>query len=162
MSRSFPGPPFRLWPLPCAFLAAWLLIAHALLPVAAQAADSLRIPVIVDTDVALDDVRALALLLADPRIDLRAVVTSDGSSAPAVGARNITRVLRYLDRADVPVAAGDKLGLPAPAWRAMSEALGGAELPAPGRNPGADAARDGGAHDLSVFGSAHQSRVRPW
>jgi inosine-uridine nucleoside N-ribohydrolase len=129
----------------CALLSAWLFITLAWLPVTAHAADarttdSLRIPVIVDTDVALDDVRALALLLADPRIDLRAVVTSDGSSAPAAGARNIVRVLRYLERVDVPVAAGDTLGLPAPPWRAMSEALGGAELPAPGRKPGADAA----------------------
>ncbi len=160
MSRSFPGPPCRLWSGLSAFFPAWLLfpsllVALALLPVTAGAADarttgaqalethapdSLRVPVIVDSDVALDDVRALALLLADPHIDLRAVVTSDGSSAPATGARNITRVLRYLDHADVPVAAGDTLGLPPPAWRAMSEALGGAKLPSPGRNPGADAA----------------------
>jgi inosine-uridine nucleoside N-ribohydrolase len=153
MSRSCPGPPCRIRSRRLAFLPAWLLVAFALLPVVACAAgatdsrvlearatESLRIPVIVDTDVALDDVRSLALLTSDPRIDLRAVVTSDGSSAPATGARNIARVLRYLDRADVPVAAGDTLGLPAPAWRAMSEALGGAELPSPGRKPGADAA----------------------
>jgi inosine-uridine nucleoside N-ribohydrolase len=140
MSRSFPGPPCRLRSWLSAFLPASLLIVFATFALATRASDSLRIPVIVDTDVALDDVRAFALLLSDPRVDLRAVVTSDGSSGPAVGARNISRVLRFLDHADVPVAAGDTLGLPAPAWRAMSETLGGAELPAPGRRPGADAA----------------------
>jgi hypothetical protein len=91
-------------------------------PTGATAAE--RIPVIVDTDVALDDVRAIALLAADRRIDLRAIVTSDGSSGPDVGAKNIGRVLAFLGLDDVQVGAGDTRDLPAPSWRTMVEALG--------------------------------------
>lgn len=86
-----------------------------------------RIPVIVDTDVALDDVRALALLLQSDEIDLLAIVTSDGACVPERGAQNIRRVLHFLGKSNIPVAAGRDIGKPSPPWRPMSESLGWSE-----------------------------------
>ena len=84
--------------------------------------------VIVDTDTALDDIRALGLLLQSEDVDILAVVTSDGACAPGPGARNVRAVLRALGRAYIPVAPGRRLDLPSPAWRAMSESLGWSDL----------------------------------
>ena len=81
--------------------------------------------VIVDTDMALDDVRAIALLSSCDSIRLLAAVSSDGSCTPAVGAANLRRVLSRLGMADVPVGVGRALGVKAPAWRPMAESLGG-------------------------------------
>jgi len=86
-------------------------------------------PVIVDTDMALDDIRALSLLLQSGRFDLLAVVTSDGSASAEIGARNALRVLHFLHRPEVIVGAGLHLDREPPAWRVHSEALGWADLP---------------------------------
>lgn len=87
------------------------------------------IPVIVDTDMALDDVRALTLLLQNRQFDLLAVVTSDGSASVDVGARNAARVLHFFHRPEVIVGAGPRLDREPPPWRGHSDALGWADLP---------------------------------
>ena len=92
-------------------------------------------PVIVDTDMALDDARALALLAASPRIELKAVVTSDGSASPLAGARNVQRILQFLNKDGVPVGVGRELTAPPPPWRERSESLGWADLPPAPTNP---------------------------
>jgi pyrimidine-specific ribonucleoside hydrolase len=86
--------------------------------------------VIVDTDAALDDIRALALLVQSPDVDVIAVVTSDGACAPGAGARNVRTTLDSLGWANVPVAPGSALNLPSPPWRKMSESLGWSGLAA--------------------------------
>jgi pyrimidine-specific ribonucleoside hydrolase len=93
-------------------------------------------PVIVDADLALDDARALALLLNAPDVAIRAVVTSDGACPPDVGATNVLRVLKYFGREEIPVGAGRKLGQPAPAWAERSVALGWSDLPVSTRTSG--------------------------
>ena len=80
-------------------------------------------PLVVDTDVALDDVRALSLLLQHPGVDLLAVVTSDGGSSPCDGAIRGSRVLETLGRTDDPVGVGRDLGLPPPPWRSVADIL---------------------------------------
>jgi pyrimidine-specific ribonucleoside hydrolase len=87
-----------------------------------------RTPVIVDTDMGMDDVRALALMLSSPHLDVKAIVTADGASSPEAGVRNLRCILSFLGRAGIPVAAGAPLAAPAPPWREMSEALGWAKL----------------------------------
>jgi inosine-uridine nucleoside N-ribohydrolase len=65
-----------------------------------------RVPIILDTDIGtdIDDAFALALALASPEIELRAVTTV---SADAYGRALIAcRMLEEAGRADVPVAAG--------------------------------------------------------
>jgi pyrimidine-specific ribonucleoside hydrolase len=92
-------------------------------------------PVIVDTDMALDDARALALLAVSPQIKLEAVVTSDGSASSLRGARNVHRILQFLNRDRVPVGVGRALNAPPPPWRERAEALGWADLPPAPTNP---------------------------
>jgi pyrimidine-specific ribonucleoside hydrolase len=82
-----------------------------------------RGPVIVDTDMALDDARALALLARAPSLELVAVLTSDGGSSPCEGASRAHRLLAGLDRSSVAVGVGAPLEAPAPAWRENSRVL---------------------------------------
>jgi pyrimidine-specific ribonucleoside hydrolase len=96
--------------------------------------------VIVDTDMALDDARALALLARAPSLELVAVLTSDGGSSPCEGASRIHRLLAGLDRGGVAVGVGAPLEAPAPAWRKISSMLdefGSGEAPACDALPGA-------------------------
>ena len=86
-------------------------------------------PVIVDTDMALDDARALALLLGAPEVQIQGIVTSDGACPPDVGATNVLRLLRFLDRERIPVGTGRNLGKPAPPWAERSITLGWSDLP---------------------------------
>jgi pyrimidine-specific ribonucleoside hydrolase len=106
----------RIWIFYCALVLAYLP--------SASAHEQTRTAVIVDTDVALDDIRALVLLLESEAVDVIAVVTSDGACSPSAGVRNIRTILAVLGREDIPAAAGETLGGPAPPWRPMSEALG--------------------------------------
>ncbi len=80
-------------------------------------------PVIVDTDMAADDARALALLLASPFVEVVAVVTSDGVSPPDVGATNVCRILRFLKHDDVAVGVGRTLTAVPPPFRANAVGL---------------------------------------
>ncbi len=90
-----------------------------------------KIPVVVDTDVALDDIRAITLLLQDDHFDLLAIVTSDGACDPRTGAENISKMLAFMNRMEIPVGKGKEIDAPDPPWRSMSEEMGGADLPAP-------------------------------
>jgi pyrimidine-specific ribonucleoside hydrolase len=100
---------------------------------ASFAHEAARVPVIADTDMALDDARALALLAQSPSLDLLAVLTSDGGSSPCEGASRAHRLLARLDRSGVPVGVGAPLPAPAPPWRENSrllDELGSGEAPA--------------------------------
>lgn len=106
-----------------------VLLSQLLLPFTAnQASAHDRRHVIVDTDVALDDVRAILLLLRASQFEVVGIVTSDGACSPQIGARNVQCVLSPVGRDDIPIGYGDTLGQPAPPWRPMSEALGWAGI----------------------------------
>ncbi|RJP64994.1 MAG: hypothetical protein C4532_18210 [Candidatus Abyssobacteria bacterium SURF_17] len=105
-----------------------LIVVMSLWPLGLAAHEE-RIPVIMDTDMALDDVRALSLLLCSQHVQVKAIVTSDGSSSPEAGYRNLLRVLTFMEATSVPVGVGRALDQPPPPWRERSEALGWAELP---------------------------------
>jgi pyrimidine-specific ribonucleoside hydrolase len=87
-----------------------------------------ELSVVLDTDMALDDVRAIVLLSQYEGVDLLAGVTSDGACAPQTGAANLRWILARLDRDAVPVAAGRVLGKEAPPWRSLAESLRGPNL----------------------------------
>jgi pyrimidine-specific ribonucleoside hydrolase len=90
----------------------------------------------------LDDVRALALLLGDPHLEVKAVVTSEGSASPQAGVRNLRRVLQFLGRPEIPLGQGEASEAAPPPWRARADSLGGAPLPqGPAASP-APASRD--------------------
>ena len=93
------------------------------------------LPVIVDTDLAGDDVLALMVLLRDPGVDLRGVtIASTGEVHCVPGIRNTRRLLAAFGRSDIPVACGREM--PGPfgrsfptAWRDGADGLYGVELP---------------------------------
>ena len=87
--------------------------------------------VIVDTDMAADDARALALLLASPYIQVLGVVTSDGVCPPGIGATNVCRMLGFLKQDGVAVGIGRTLAGPAPAFRSNATGLDWAQLGEP-------------------------------
>jgi len=68
--------------------------------------NSVKIPVILDTDIGddIDDTWALALLLKSPELDLKLVVTDQGKAA--YRARIVARLLETAGRTDVPVGLG--------------------------------------------------------
>jgi pyrimidine-specific ribonucleoside hydrolase len=124
---------FRWWPETARrarrALATVLLVLLGLATAPVTRAHEEIVPVIVDTDMALDDARALALLLHAPEVRPWAIVTSDGACPPDIGATNVLRLLRFLNREEIPVGAGRRLNLPAPAWAERSVTLGWSDLP---------------------------------
>lgn len=97
-----------------------------------------KIPVVIDTDMALDDARAIVLLLSSPHIHVKAIVTSDGASSPEKGAENLLRILAFLGKNDIPAAEGISLNKTSPKWRQMSESLA-EKLPDAQQKPQPDA-----------------------
>ncbi len=125
--RSFMRKPPCLAPVMAARIALAMLFLLAAAPARAHNGPS----VIVDTDMAADDARALALLLNCPYINVLAVVTSDGVSPPDVGATNVCRMLGFLKQNTVAVGMGRSLDAPAPAFRTNATGLDWAQLGEP-------------------------------
>lgn len=84
-------------------------------------AHTYRIPVLVDTDMALDDMRAIAILLNSHMVDIPLIVVSDGISSPEKGFKNLEALLSCLDRNEISVAVGKKSGKPGPRCRPLAE-----------------------------------------
>jgi pyrimidine-specific ribonucleoside hydrolase len=95
-------------------------------PVSAHEA---RTILILDTDMATDDVRAIALLACADRVRLLAAVTSDGGCAPDEGLRNLLRVLSFLGAGQVPLGMGTQKFQSSPPFRPMCDILSRAPLP---------------------------------
>lgn len=92
-----------------------------------------RTPILVDTDMGLDDVRALALLIGSDLVEVTDLVTSDGSSSPQAGVENVRRILQFLERPTIPIGIGRVLN--APPWREKSDTLGWTQWPQSIRQP---------------------------
>jgi pyrimidine-specific ribonucleoside hydrolase len=73
--------------------------------------------IIIDTDGAIDDMRAISFLLARPEITIKAILLSDGSLSPYEGAIRIGSLLNELGRDSIPVACGDVVKGVNPSWR---------------------------------------------
>lgn len=122
MGRAFS----RSWLIPALFSC---LVAMVVLGPVYSAGAGRQIPVVVDTDMDLDDVRALNLMLHSPRIEVKAVVTCDGAVRPATGVLNLRRVLIHLGRRGLPLGRGEERGISSPYWRCAARVLGWAKLP---------------------------------
>ena len=66
----------------------------------------MTVPVLIDCDPGHDDAIALLLAVASPEIDVLGVTTVCGNSTLDKTTANAIRVLEFVDRGDVPVAAG--------------------------------------------------------
>ncbi len=76
-----------------------------------------EIDVIIDTDAAPDDLRAICLLLAMPEVQVLGVTVSDGSCAPEDGVAKVLSLLHALGRDDIPVGVGPRRMEYPPPWR---------------------------------------------
>ena len=98
-----------------------LLLFCSFLPFAH--AHTYKIPILVDTDMALDDVRAISMLLNSEMVDIPLIVASDGVLSPQVSCRNLEMLLRYFKRENIKIARGRVLAKPPPQWRSWCEDL---------------------------------------
>lgn len=79
-----------------------------------------RFHVIVDTDGAPDDLRALAMLLGNREAEVLAVTTSDGALSPEETALRVRALLDDFHHEGIPVGVGRSAGAKAPIWRDQS------------------------------------------
>ncbi len=84
-------------------------------------AHTYKLSLMVDTDMALDDIRALAMLLNSDMFDFHLIIASDGSVSPQTGYNNLRRLLTFFDQEDIRVSMGRQLVKPAPSWRSWCE-----------------------------------------
>ncbi len=100
----------------------------------AGSGDDAQLAVVVDTDMGIDDVRALIFLLESGEVDIRAVtVAGTGIAQCPEAAISAAALLRTFDRADIPVACGLEVPLEgyntAPTtWRHEATLLAGMDL----------------------------------
>ncbi|MDR3251531.1 MAG: nucleoside hydrolase [Tannerella sp.] len=88
---------------------------------AAAHSGKVRFHVIIDTDGAADDLRAICMLLADREAEVLAVTTSEGALTPDIAAQKVTSLLHHFHHEGIPVGVGRSLGIESPAWRKQSE-----------------------------------------
>ncbi len=86
-------------------------------------AHTYEIPILVDTDMALDDVCAISMLLNSEMVDIPLIVASDGVLSPQVACRNLEMLLRYFKRENIKIGRGRVLAKPPPQWRSWCEDL---------------------------------------
>jgi pyrimidine-specific ribonucleoside hydrolase len=83
----------------------------------------LKHTIIIDTDCAIDDMRAISLLLSRPEITIKAILLSDGSLPPAEGAGKVNSLLKEFNADKIPVACGDHLKGVNPPWREFNRQI---------------------------------------
>jgi len=83
----------------------------------------LKHTIIIDTDCAIDDMRAISLLLSRPEITIKAILLSDGSLSPIEGAGKVNSLLKEFNIDNIPVACGDLLKGVSPPWREFNRKI---------------------------------------
>jgi inosine-uridine nucleoside N-ribohydrolase/formylmethanofuran dehydrogenase subunit E len=79
--------------------------------------------VVIDTDCAIDDLRAISLLLSRPEISIEAFLLSDGTLPPAEGMMKLRALLHQFNADTIPIALGHELKDVNPPWRAFNRQL---------------------------------------
>jgi inosine-uridine nucleoside N-ribohydrolase/formylmethanofuran dehydrogenase subunit E len=83
----------------------------------------LKHSVIIDTDCAIDDMRAISILLARSEITIKAILLSDGSLPPGEGAEKIGSLLHEFRADSIPVAVGEVVKGVNPPWRQFNRQI---------------------------------------
>jgi pyrimidine-specific ribonucleoside hydrolase len=76
-----------------------------------------RYHIIIDTDAALDDLRAICLFLASPEFEVLAITTSDGTMSPERGWIKVKSLLSSFGHDGIPTGAGQAIRKEVPPWR---------------------------------------------
>jgi pyrimidine-specific ribonucleoside hydrolase len=79
--------------------------------------------IIIDTDGAIDDMRAISYLLARPEITVKAVLLSDGSLPPDEGAEKVASLLHDFKYSSIPIGCGQPLKGINPPWRQFNRQI---------------------------------------
>jgi inosine-uridine nucleoside N-ribohydrolase/formylmethanofuran dehydrogenase subunit E len=79
--------------------------------------------IIIDTDGAIDDMRAISYLLARPEITIKAILLSDGSLTPVEGAEKVASLLHDFNNDSIPLACGAILKGINPPWRQFNRQI---------------------------------------
>jgi formylmethanofuran dehydrogenase subunit E len=88
--------------------------------------------VIVDTDMGLDDVRAILAMLADSTVNIDAFVTGEGSASVGRATDNLIGLLESAETGTIEVLVGShNPEIDPPPWRQTANTLGGAAFPPP-------------------------------
>lgn len=67
--------------------------------------------VIIDCDPGIDDALALMLALSSPELDVLGITITSGNVSADKGAKNALKILKWMDRTDIPVYLGERLPL---------------------------------------------------
>lgn len=79
--------------------------------------------IIIDTDCAIDDMRAISLLLSLPNITIKGIMVSNGSLPPKEGVLKVKSLLHEFNRDSIPVFCGNEIRGINPAWRGFNQQL---------------------------------------
>jgi len=82
-----------------------------------------RFHVIIDTDGAADDLRAICMLLSNREVETLAITASEGALTPAGAAIKVTALLHHFHHEGIPVGTGRALNIKPPVWRQQSEQI---------------------------------------
>jgi pyrimidine-specific ribonucleoside hydrolase len=99
----------------------WMVMALVLILPSTEYPHVTKYKVLVDTDAALDDLRALAMLVSMPECEIIGITVSGGSCSPEAGLRKVRALLVYLNKEDTPSASGPEITGEPPAWREFCE-----------------------------------------
>ncbi|MEX0888552.1 MAG: nucleoside hydrolase [Chloroflexota bacterium] len=108
---------------------------------AASTSPQAAIPLLVDTDVAPDDIVAISFLVESPQVEIAAItVSGTGEAHCEGGVDTVLRLLERLQAPSIPVACGRETPLTGDHafpddWRAAADAGSGLTLPATSRQP---------------------------
>ncbi len=95
------------FPVSLGFVLIFLLIGISGIASAKPLQTTTRHTIIIDTDGAIDDLRAISMLLSRPEITIKAIVVSDGSLAPDDSYRKVVDLLHRFGRDTIPVGLGE-------------------------------------------------------
>ncbi len=99
----------------------FLFVGSNLLTIHSDAQESATIPIVVDTDCASDDFRAIAAFLTSSNFKVIGIICTDGGLSPSEGARGVRKLVADFGLS-IPVVEGVDLGLN-PSWRWMCRAI---------------------------------------
>ncbi len=87
-------------------------------------------PIVIDTDMGVDDAVALALALQDPRLEIAAVISCEGAASQATAVHSVERMLDLFNRQEIPLFASNLATDPAaPTCRERAEESVDSALP---------------------------------